>query len=149
MGVPQNYYEQVRWLPVKNTSGETAPPFAVLLVTGFEASSGAWLVAKPNADDTDPIMLLINNHVGIPAGGYGSASLADPVEAKITGNPSAGDQIGTAANQWHLAGGKKGFRAWSGDLGSGTAMVRWGYKALVGVSFNPETCDINGTQLSG
>jgi hypothetical protein len=116
-----------RWLRVKNNAAEDAPAFAALMVTGYEESTGAVTVERPDDDSLPSDRVIINGPVAIPVDAYGQVQQADPALALVSGTPVVGDAadgtLGTSADQWYLLVGNTGFAAWSGAL-SGKALVQ-------------------------
>jgi hypothetical protein len=118
---PVDPLSAIRWLAVKNSSGETAPAYAVMKVTGYEASTGAFTVTKPDEASISPVKLLVNSAGPIANGEYGSATRDFPVLAKVASG-SAGDEVGTTASSWELSNDESGFNLWQ-DVGSSLAVV--------------------------
>lgn len=130
-----NSLEDRRWLPFRNDSAETVPPFGVLRLTG-RATSGTdnnqvtFLTAdKPDADtEADPLsgLVAINGPLSVAAGGYGQCTQDWPAQVRQNGTTSTtGDEIGPVDGEWYFDATGKGFsRISSGiTLASGVVAV--------------------------
>ena len=130
-----NSLEDRRWLPYRNDSAETVPPFGVLRLTG-RATSGSgnnqvsFLTAdKPDADtEADPLsgLVAINGPLSVAAGGYGQCTQDWPAQVRQDGTTSTtGDEIGPVDGEWYFDATGKGFsRISSGiTLASGVVAV--------------------------
>lgn len=130
-----NSLEDRRWLPYRNDSAETVPPFGVLRLTG-RATSGSgnnqvsFLTAdKPDSDtEADPLsgLVAINGPLSVAAGGYGQCTQDWPAQVRQNGTTSTtGDEIGPVDGEWYFDATGKGFsRISSGiTLASGVVAV--------------------------
>lgn len=92
-----------RWIAVRNDSGETAPAFAVLRITGSAVVEGRTVITVGKPDDTSTAVLLLNGPVDVAAGKYGQATpgpsfaLYDDAET-----PAFSERWGTADGSWEL-----------------------------------------------
>ena len=107
-----NSEESTRWVRVKNTSGEDAPSYALLRVTGTDGD-GTYLVGKPNENGQDG--LLVASRFGVMANSYGMATTESPATiayARSSGNdpqPTIGSIWGSKANSWYAWEEQRGF----------------------------------------
>lgn len=121
----------IRWLEVANGSGEVIPAYGVMRITGY--ADGAITVAKPNADDMDPAVLIVNSHVEIAVGENGFGTQDGPMLAAYTGGtPAFNDKAGTTSGAWTLTKDKTGFLA-LGTGSGGYVLVTNRYRPLVNV----------------
>ena len=100
-----------RWLRVKNESGEEAPAYALLRITGYETAGQAFTVDQPNQDDQAG--LIINSGVPIPDEAYGRATMDWPCYAGWDDSftaPDAAQEWGAKSGEWLLSSGQQGFR---------------------------------------
>lgn len=91
---------------VYNESGEEVPPFGVMMMIGIEVDTGRISIDKPNRDDLDPGMLLINGEDAIPIQGEGSGTQDGPMLVMYSPEgelPVAGGDLGTVAGEWSIA----------------------------------------------
>lgn len=110
----ESFHAGQRRLAVKNDSGETAPAFAALQVTGYDLTEDCVTVGKPDADSLS--VVLANGPADIPAGRKGVATADGPfvVLYDDADAPAAGDAWGTVSGSWELGKGKTGLIAWGG-----------------------------------
>jgi hypothetical protein len=134
---PTDTLSQVRWLDVSNDSGEDIPAYAVMRVTGYDSDTGAFLVGKPDANDIDPTVLLVNGPGPIPTDEFGRGTKDYPILAAVTSG-SAAAEVGTVSGSWSLATSHKGFRLWQ-DVSGGVAVVNAGIRFLWDVSCDDGT----------
>lgn len=115
--------DTARLIRVKNTSGETAPAFAAMRMTGV-GSDGIITIGKPDTDDSQNVVF--NGPGTIPNDEYGVAyTLTGPLVAACAvgdGTPTAGQDWGVEANGWHLRLERSGFRI-LGSVETGLALV--------------------------
>lgn len=110
MSLEQLPLAHIRWLPVRNDSGEEIPAFSAVKPTSSEYGNDGQLVfvvGKPDADSDPSVM--ISNGVPIPIDGYGLATYDVPVRATVSGAISFGAECGTLVGEWPLAFGQTGF----------------------------------------
>ncbi len=115
----------IRWLPVKNVSGETAPAFAALQPTGAFTNDGALEVTKSTRDDNNQVLL--NGPTEIPDEGAGMATNEYPALAYYDtgdGTPANGEKWGAVAGEWKIQKGYEGFLIIGGaDTTNGHVLV--------------------------
>lgn len=114
MAKQKPYSFPVPWVPVKNVHEDSAPPFALLEVTGV-TDDGFFLVTRPT-DDSSPCLLL-NGASAIPSGDYGSAHASNQGVAayrESEGTPAVGQTWGSKAGRWELHPDQDGFRIFGG-----------------------------------
>lgn len=100
------------WRAVYNESGEEVPPFGVMMMVGIDIDTGMVSIDKPNRNDLDPAMLLVNGEDSIPSNGEGTGTADGPMlvlYSTAAGIPVNGDSMGTVAGQWDLEKNKVGF----------------------------------------
>lgn len=120
MTIPQSYMDMVRWLPVKNVSGEECPAFGIIRLSRFDLASGFWEFGKPN-QDSYVFGLAINGPVAIANGETGQASRDFPLFAAVEdggsgsgdGTSGEGNICGPESGSWYLHFDQTGFRALS------------------------------------
>lgn len=119
----------IRWLAVRNDSGEEIPAYAAMMRTGVYGSDGVPLVTKPDTADIDPAFILINGPAVIPDEMDGAGTRDADIVALA---PSAAfkDSLGTQASSWNLHVGNVGFLC-MGAIDSNLAIVVNTYRALV------------------
>lgn len=104
---------KLRWIPVKNGSGEVIPPYAAMepFSLSREDNGVSFVVMKPYKNDS--ASALLNGGMAIPIGGYGFGTYGWPTIAKYSGAVAANqDSIGTSAGLWELCPGYEGFIVW-------------------------------------
>jgi hypothetical protein len=108
------YLDEVRWVGVKNTSGDSCPPFGVLAVVGTEMRGDDGhthviiLGAKPST--TFRHRFVINGPTRLPAGGYGRCTRPDgefwmDLDPSARSGPSIpvdGDPYGPKPGEWGM-----------------------------------------------
>lgn len=120
---PANEESQIRWVPVKNDSGETIPAFAAMRITGQDSDSKSFTVDKPDTDSQ--VNVLFNGPCEIPSGLEGVGTHDMPATARYEqadGTPVAGQEWGVEADGWKLRRVKGGYLI-AGVLGTGFVSV--------------------------
>ena len=91
-GLPQTADQRIRWLPFKNYSDETIPPFACMEVTISSSVDDViggehiWRAFKPtlaSATASNPGTLMFNDGAAIPVDGYGRGTFDMPARAIV------------------------------------------------------------------
>lgn len=100
----------IRWVDVKNVSGEVIPRESVVMVTRAVNADKLIEVDKPDADNISPAMLMFTNALEIPVDGEGAATHDWP--ARCTCDELGGENYGTGADSWELKIDGDGFQAW-------------------------------------
>jgi hypothetical protein len=132
-------WSDFRWLQVLNGDDEDIPAYGVMMMAGLQSGTGLITVSRPNTDDIDSGLLLVNGPGIIKAGKIGQATQDGPMIALFDpggGVPDLGDSLGTVANEWAIAMGatKVGFLAISEvENSSDLLFVSNRYRALVNV----------------
>ena len=151
----RTFHNQSRQLGYKNTSGESAPAFACLVIGGATTlASGEFGVSitKPVAT-TDPNRCGANGSVAIANNATGEMSLDVPIVILVSGSTvSAGDAIGPVAGSWAMQLGGQGWQAITGEttrLGSRTVLaIRAQRRAYTGKSTEIITAAIDGASIT-
>lgn len=113
--------QMVRWLAVKNTSGEEIPAFAAMKVDSWDLTGDYAEVDKPDEDDAT-CDILFNGPTPIPISGYGAGTCDFPARARCDGFSTG--TCGVLAASWELSSAHAGFYAHGGaDADSESAMV--------------------------
>ena len=107
---PSDALSDIRWLPFRNDSGETAPAFGVMRITGAVAVEGQTVItiAKPNTAFANVLVapfVLINAGFDVADGAYGSGTLDLPTFAlydSADGTPNVGEAWGPENGSWKL-----------------------------------------------
>lgn len=99
--------------PFKNATGGTIPAGAALVPSGGLDANGLMLVTQPAADSS--LFVVFNGPGDVPDGATGVAFDWTAGDVPVGVNPAdapytAADTFGTAAGDWLLRKGKKGFR---------------------------------------
>lgn len=124
-GTPQ---QAIRWLPFRNDSSETVPPFGVVRITGATEHNGQIVltVDKPKVDATIPIHLGwgVNGPAQVQSNYYGSLTMDPPywVHYNDGDSPVAGQAwgpYGSFSITKYLA--AQDFTILGNSLGSGSA----------------------------
>lgn len=97
-------------VPVKNTSGQSCPPFGILQISSTTTTADGLLihnVTRPTGGDGQ---YLVNGPTELVAGSSGSARAATPVVVAYTGStPTIGDDWGPVANSFLAQSSGSGF----------------------------------------
>ncbi len=98
-------YRDIRWLPYRNDSGETIPPYALLRITGVETSNGQtiYVAAKPNSSTTH-LVWAFNDGASIGDDAYGLLTFDFPAVAKVDAGaaPVNNERWGPINGQWYI-----------------------------------------------
>jgi hypothetical protein len=118
--------QDLRWVPIRNDSGEEIPGFACLKVVDV-LSDGSLAVEKP---DTNDEAVWFSGPGPIPIEGYGHATRDWPAVAlydSADGTPANGDEWGASAGSWRLRAARAGYRVLGGSTpqtaGTGRVVV--------------------------
>jgi hypothetical protein len=117
----RNQFSSQPSLPVKNGTGQTAPAFGVVRLTGISGDIRTF--DKPGANDDQHVYILAG--MSVPPGGVGIAYFAPLCQAAYDpadGTPVLGEEWGSRANTHLLRKGNKGFRI-AGEPDSGIVVV--------------------------
>lgn len=98
-----------QFFTVRNNSGETIPPHAVMAVTGVEVAEGALVHVVTKPSTTFYRSLLINNITRIKAGKYGDGTPGTALAIYDSGTPANGETWGPKPGQWSLSKNYPGF----------------------------------------
>ena len=97
-----------RTLPVKNSTSETIPGYALMSVTDTEIQEGQviWVVGKPDATaeaENNRASIIINGPVAIPAGRYGVGTQDLPCQVlhDSTDTVAIGEPLGVKDGSWY------------------------------------------------
>lgn len=102
-------YENYRWIPVVNSSGEEIPAFAVMEVIDTDSEENV-TVSKPS-EDSDKL-ILINGPSIIQIDGTGMGTIDMPFWAYYDtndGTPASGERWGARSGSWKISKNKNGF----------------------------------------
>lgn len=112
MLITQSWAEAQRILAVKNVSGEEVPPFAAMIVTGYDLQKGLFEVDKPDEDNaTCDVLFNVGGPIANDKVGSGTADY--PCRALVNGFTSG--VCGVIAGAWYLSDTKAGFLAHGGE----------------------------------
>lgn len=118
---PTKTVDSIRWLPLRNDSGETLPAFACARITGVTIVEGQVVttVAKPST--TLARHYLINGPSAVANGKYGSGTIDCPayVLYDTADTPAFQEGWGPKPSQWTIAKGFPGFTILGTNSGSG------------------------------
>lgn len=106
--------DKCHWVPFRNDSGETVPPYAVLRITGQVVIQGdaIFTCAKPNSDQQK--WYGVNGSGQVVANAIGEMTMTPQCIARYQGSsPGVGDAYGPQNNNWNLVSGEQGFFALS------------------------------------
>jgi hypothetical protein len=103
-----------RWpVRVKNSSGETIPPYAVMRVTDWSKSNNEILYTVAKPDSTYRWQYLVNSPIAIGSGSSNegvATFLGSPnLVYYNSGTPAYGESWGPTASQWYLTQHRPGF----------------------------------------
>lgn len=113
---PKSFVEHVRWVPIKNDSGEEIPPHGICLISEID-NEGAVHVVKPNANSIQADKLLANSGTPVKIGGYGAGSKDWPTAVFCSNKLiTAGVEVGTKNGSWELNSEQCGFYSWSSQF---------------------------------
>lgn len=107
-GNPDTIYHSIRRMPAFNTSSETVPPFALVMLTGQQRKVddlAAWDIAKPDAaseERQEASMLAVNGPTAIPASSFGEISQDWPLPALAGPTVNPGNACGPKAGAWSV-----------------------------------------------
>lgn len=103
---------KMRWIPVRNVSGEVIPPRAAMEPVSKNAD-GSINVTKPNKDDSNTALINGDGAIAINGGGFGTWGWPVISMYSSSSTPSSnGMVIGTRAGRWELYPGYDGFIVW-------------------------------------
>lgn len=102
------------WVPrpdtFRNDSGETAPAYAVLRVTGAVIDNNRPLITIDKPDASTDGVYVINGPRDVESGKKGQCRLSGAMKVLYdTGTPAVGETWGPKADQWELSKDKPGF----------------------------------------
>ena len=112
----------IRFLPVRNDSGETIPACAAMRISGLD-TDGVFLVDKPNStgqttgiafNGTTEIPATVTDDRGVASDGEGTAFVEFPVLAlgdETDATPAFDDEWGVSSGSWKLVKPGTGFKA--------------------------------------
>lgn len=120
-------FDQKRWLPVRNRSGEAIPAYAAMQINNEATVDQGLLsndvngvtvynVIKPNDDSqnkTNQASILFNGPITIPVDGFGQGTQDFPVTAQGPGDFASlplASTVGVSTGSWRLTSGQPGYR---------------------------------------
>jgi len=114
-GLPQTADQRIRWLPFKNYSGETIPPFACMEVTisgsvdDVVNGEHVWRAFKPSGSSAlvqNPSCIMFNDGLPVPGEATGRGTFDLPargmVPCDLTFASHGGVNLGPQADSWLL-----------------------------------------------
>lgn len=107
----------VRWVPVKNDSGEVIPACALMMVTGIDTDNGWFTVDRPDTDGMPG--LLVNSRQVIEIDAVGQGCRADPFQIAFDpadGTPANAEKWGAQASKWYAGKDFDGFLVYGDGL---------------------------------
>lgn len=94
---------QNHWLPFRNDSGETVPPYAVMRVTGTETVHGQTILTIGKPDGSNQNWYAINGPGQIAANSIAGCTLSPSAIIRVeSGTPSNGDEWGPSSGNWGI-----------------------------------------------
>ena len=111
----------------RNDSGETAPPYACLQVTGTEENGeqNYCTIDKPADTDASSGEYIFNGHFAVPDGEFGTSQPGRFVRAiKSDGTSTAGDKWNPVVGQWTIEKSDSGRFVMAGDDDISTDVAR-------------------------
>ena len=115
-----SYKGQLRTFEFKNTTGETIPPFACMIITGSteEENELVFTVRKTTSSDASAqqyAAVAFNTGQAVPNGNNARCTLTYPALALVSGAVSVGDEVGPVSGSWYMGSSGSAFIVTSTD----------------------------------
>jgi len=102
--------DKTHWVVYRNNSDESAPPFALLRITGVEVVHGQTIFVATKPDTTFDRYYAVNGGAAVSPGKMGECTFTPQCITRVeSGTPSVGDSYGAKSGQWGLELGRPGF----------------------------------------
>lgn len=97
----KSVFDNYFWIPFRNDSGETIPPYSSIKITGV-VSGGARTTLTAEKPDADATMFATTGPFSVSSGGFGSACVSVHRVAAFTGSLSVGQRCKPKVGEWKL-----------------------------------------------
>lgn len=98
----KSVFDNYFWIPFRNDSGETIPPYSSIKITGV-VSGGARITLTCDKPSQTTCTYASSGPFSVVADGFGSACVSSHRVVKFSGTVTTGDEIGPVDGSWEAS----------------------------------------------